>query len=127
MSLLDAAIKFAVDVHAGQIDKAGKPYILHPLAVMLDPAMNTEEKEIVAVCHDTEEEGDVTAEDLHRLGLCDPLIYSIECLTHKKGEPLRLYYQRILSDPTGIAKAVKPADIRYNMECLPPRLTSTIE
>jgi GTP diphosphokinase / guanosine-3',5'-bis(diphosphate) 3'-diphosphatase len=32
---LEQAIAIAVDAHAGQIDKAGKPYLLHPLRIML--------------------------------------------------------------------------------------------
>ena len=28
---LDEALRVAVDAHAGQLDKAGKAYILHPL------------------------------------------------------------------------------------------------
>ena len=35
MSLLDAAIALACEAHAGQVDKAGQPYILHPLRLML--------------------------------------------------------------------------------------------
>lgn len=32
---LDKAILIATTVHQGQVDKAGAPYILHPLHVML--------------------------------------------------------------------------------------------
>jgi guanosine-3',5'-bis(diphosphate) 3'-pyrophosphohydrolase len=32
--LLELAIRIAVTYHAGQLDKAGMPYILHPLRVM---------------------------------------------------------------------------------------------
>ena len=41
--MLEKAIKIAVKAHAGQVDKGGKPYILHPLRVMLsvsDSAMH---------------------------------------------------------------------------------------
>jgi (p)ppGpp synthase/HD superfamily hydrolase len=34
MNMLDKAIQIAVQAHAGQTDKGGKPYILHPLWVM---------------------------------------------------------------------------------------------
>lgn len=33
--MLDRAIALAVAAHAGQTDRAGQPYILHPLRVML--------------------------------------------------------------------------------------------
>ena len=35
MSTLEKAIELAARAHAGQLDKAGLPYILHPLRVML--------------------------------------------------------------------------------------------
>ena len=48
------AIQFAARLHHGQKDKAGAPYILHPLRVML--ACKTEDERIVAVLHDTVED-----------------------------------------------------------------------
>lgn len=33
--MLNKAIEIATRAHAGQVDKAGEPYILHPLRVML--------------------------------------------------------------------------------------------
>src|SRR3546814_4547230 len=44
LSLLDQAIILATRAHAGQIDKGGAPYILHPLRVML--GCQTEEQRI---------------------------------------------------------------------------------
>jgi len=38
---LDTIVKIAVDAHAGQVDKLGEPYILHPSAVMLDAELTT--------------------------------------------------------------------------------------
>ncbi len=35
MSTLERAVMIAVEAHAGQVDKAGTPYILHPLRLML--------------------------------------------------------------------------------------------
>lgn len=40
MSSLEAAIAFAVEAHSGQVDKAGHPYILHALRVMLAGRQN---------------------------------------------------------------------------------------
>ena len=56
----------AVEAHAGQVDKAGRPYILHPLAVMFaaERAYNVQPSLIVyleefmaaAVLHDVPED-----------------------------------------------------------------------
>jgi len=54
--LLDKAIEIARKVHDGQVDKAGKPYLDHPLPVM--NAMDTLEEKIVAVLHDAIEDCD---------------------------------------------------------------------
>ena len=36
MSTLERAIVIAAEAHAGITDKAGAPYILHPLRMMMD-------------------------------------------------------------------------------------------
>ena len=54
MATLERAIAIAAQGHAGQIDKAGAPYILHPLRVML--AQSTDEARIVGVLHDLVED-----------------------------------------------------------------------
>ncbi len=54
MSTLERAITIAATAHAGQIDKAGAPYILHPLRVML--RVTTEAERITAVLHDVIED-----------------------------------------------------------------------
>ena len=45
---LERAIEIAARTHAGQLDKGGAPYILHPLRVMLRVAPGVQQ--IVAVC-----------------------------------------------------------------------------
>lgn len=54
MSTLERAIAIAAEAHAGQVDKAGAPYILHPLRVML--SLTTYEERIVGVLHDVVED-----------------------------------------------------------------------
>jgi (p)ppGpp synthase/HD superfamily hydrolase len=34
--MLNKAIEIAVKAHAGQVNKGGNPYILHPLRVMMN-------------------------------------------------------------------------------------------
>jgi (p)ppGpp synthase/HD superfamily hydrolase len=50
MSTLERAIVIAAEAHADMIDKAGAPYILHPLRMMMD--LTSAEERIVAVLHD---------------------------------------------------------------------------
>ncbi|MFP5392790.1 MAG: hypothetical protein ACLGI6_14780 [Gammaproteobacteria bacterium] len=58
MSTIETAIKLAVDAHAGQRDKAGRPYILHPLRVM--HRFTDETLQSIAVLHDVPEDTTAT-------------------------------------------------------------------
>ena len=60
MTLLDTVLVFAIHTHAGQKDKADKPYILHLLRVMLN--FEDEKEQIVAILHDSIEDQHVTIE-----------------------------------------------------------------
>ena len=52
---LSTAIAYAAQVHAGQLDKGGKPYILHPLWVM-DRVLPDLQLAMIAVLHDVIED-----------------------------------------------------------------------
>jgi len=56
MNLLAKAIAIASKAHVGQLDKGGKPYILHPLWVMDKVRHLGEDYMIVAVLHDVIED-----------------------------------------------------------------------
>ena len=71
---LEHAIEIAARTHAGQLDKGGAPYILHPLRVMLRVAPGAQQ--IVAVLHDVVEDSEVTFEDLEREGFAAEVIKS---------------------------------------------------
>lgn len=124
--LLAACVSYAFEKHHGQKDKVGKPYIYHPLRVMMDPELDTEEKKCLAVVHDVFEDTDATEEELIAIGMPSYLISSLYCISHAPNEPNVEYWARILTDPTSIALAVKLADIRDNtsdarMSCLPEK------
>ena len=124
LQVLNRCIVYATNQHSGQKDKAGLPYIFHPLRVMLDPALTTENQKCIAVLHDTLEDTPATIVDLVTLGLPHDVVNAVVALTHIPKEPNSQYWQRILDEPTGDAKLVKLADIRDNssehrMECLP--------
>lgn len=84
MSTLVRAIQIAMAAHAGQVDKGGEPYILHPLRVML--RMSTEEERIVAVLHDVVEDSEYTFESLATEGFSANVISALEALTKCPGE-----------------------------------------
>jgi myo-inositol-1(or 4)-monophosphatase len=69
-SLLDRAICFAVQAHAG-LERKGKgfPYIVHPMEAMAIVATMTSDQELLAAAalHDTVEDTDVTVAELQEL------------------------------------------------------------
>ena len=66
-SLLDRAILFAVQAHAG-VERRGKgfPYVVHPMEAMAIAATMTSDQEVLAAAalHDVVEDTDVTLDDL---------------------------------------------------------------
>ncbi len=126
---LDTAIKLATDAHAGQIDKSGEPYILHPLRVML--AMKTDEERIVAVLHDVVEDSAWTCDDLYwQHGFKPEIVQAVAALTRGKDEDYFDFIRRLAPNP--IARSVKIADIRDNLDPsrgLPsdPKVTERVE
>ena len=112
MSTLERAIAIAAAAHAGQVDKAGAPYILHPLRVML--GLSTLHERIAAVLHDVVEDSAVTLEDLRSEGFPDEVVTAIDALTKRPGETRRIAAARAALDP--LARAVKLADNADNMD-----------
>ncbi len=112
MSTIDKAIQIAVTAHAGQIDKGGEPYILHPLRVML--RMNTEEERIAAVLHDVVEDSEFTFESLATEGFSANVIFALEALTKLPGETRIEAAHRAAQHP--LARRVKLADNAENSD-----------
>lgn len=112
MSALDNALQLAVTAHADQVDKAGQPYILHPLRVM--QAMKTDPQRIVAILHDVVEDTSETVDSLRRRGFSEEILDAIAALTKKDGEDYFEFVARAASN--GLARPVKIADIRDNLD-----------
>ena len=108
--LLGIAISVAVKAHEGQKDRAGLPYITHPLRVMY--LVDTLEEQIVAVLHDVLEDTSVTLKNLEELGFPSHLLDALQAVTHAKGETYLDYTQRAKANP--IAREVKKADLKDN-------------
>jgi hypothetical protein len=112
---LERAIAIAASAHAGQTDKAGAPYILHPLRVML--AQKTEAARIVAVLHDVVEDGDGwTLERLRAEGFSDEVVEAVEAVTKRPEEKddYMAFVRRAGGHPIG--REVKRADLEDNCD-----------
>ena len=109
--MLEKAIEIAVEAHRGQIDKAGKIYILHPIRVMLRGKNETEQ--IVGILHDVVEDTPVTIEMLKIEGFTDEVLDAVSCLTKEKGEDYGDFINRVITNP--LATQVKLYDLEDNM------------
>jgi (p)ppGpp synthase/HD superfamily hydrolase len=109
-----AAIAFAAAKHIDQVDRAGQPYILHPLRVMA--AMDTDEAKRVAVLHDVVEDCGVTLDDLRALGYPEQEVLAIDALTKRADEhdDYPKFIERVLRNP--LAAKVKLADLEDNLD-----------
>jgi len=110
MRHLEKAIIIATNAHMGQFDKAGAPYILHPLRVMM--RMTTIEGKIVAVCHDLIEDTHITLRDLIFEGFSDQVVCAIDSMTKRKNEAYNAYLNRVISDK--LASECKLENMRDN-------------
>lgn len=111
MSTLEQAIALAAYYHAGQRDKGGQPYILHPLAVMA--RVEGEEAKTVAVLHDIIEDTPLTAKDLRARGFSETVVKAVAALTRAHGESRAEAARRVAKNP--LARMVKLADLAENM------------
>lgn len=111
--MLNKAIKIATKAHEGQVDKAGQPYIGHPLRVMAMGA--TEDEKIVGVLHDVVEDSDWTFERLTAEGFSFKVIDALGCVTKlSESEPYDKFIQRVKTNP--LAMKVKINDLTDNMD-----------
>lgn len=109
---LEQAIALAARAHQGQTDKAGAPYIFHPLRLML--RMKDEAARMAAVLHDTVEDTDVTLAALRRLGFPKAVVEAVDRLSRREGETYEAFIARIKRHP--LARRVKLADLADNMD-----------
>lgn len=112
MSTLEQAIALAATAHAGQVDKAGAPYILHPLRVML--SVSSLEAKITAVLHDVVEDCEISLEQLRQAGFSDEILAAIDSVTKRSGESYENFIQRAAANPIG--RQVKMADLQDNSD-----------
>ena len=112
MSTLERAIALAAAAHAGQTDKAGAPYILHVLRVML--RLETAEERMAAVMHDMVEDCGWTLEQLRAEGFSEAVVNGVDAVTRRDSESYEEFVLRAKAHPVG--RRVKLADLEDNSD-----------
>lgn len=125
--LVAAALAIAQEAHTGQVDKAGRPYIEHPVRVAArlrqrEPGATAGEV-AAALLHDVLEDTELTRADLLARGIPVDVIDDVDAVTKRDGEAPTKYFARVRARAG--ARSVKRADIEDNTD--PARLAQLDE
>ena len=110
--MIELALAIAMEAHQGQKDKAGAPYIFHPIRVA--ERCHTPEEKIVALLHDVIEDTPVTPEFLLEKGFSQEIVEGVLSVTRKAGETYEEFVTRASRNKIG--KQVKIHDLEDNMD-----------
>ncbi len=107
------AYVIAFQAHYGQVDKAGEPYIKHPLAVA--DKMTTEASTCAALLHDVLEDApsDKYIPKVEK-SMPKDVVEAVKLLTRDKTIGYMDYIKKLADNP--IAREVKIADLEHNMD-----------
>jgi (p)ppGpp synthase/HD superfamily hydrolase len=111
---LAKAIRLAAVAHGEQLDKTGRPYILHPIRVLQRCERHPIEVQIVAVLHDVVEDTPLTLEELRAHGFDEAVISGVDAISKRDGEIFFDYVRRCSANPIG--SIVKLADMEDNSD-----------
>jgi (p)ppGpp synthase/HD superfamily hydrolase len=122
--LLHKMLMLASYKHAGQLDKSGQPYILHPITVMYLLYTTDEELQCMALGHDLLEDTNTTQSELIE-HFTPRIVEGIRSLTRFPSETYAEYIEKVKRNPDAVR--VKLADLQHNMDPtrqydLPPSL-----
>lgn len=114
MATLERALFLAVNNHLGFKDRFGKPYIYHPLRIMI--RMKTDEEKIVALLHDLVEDTPITLNDLRKEGFSREVVKAVDLLTRYPKQTYEEYIDGMKGNRLAIR--VKLGDLEDNMDPL---------
>ena len=112
MPSLVRAVELAARYHAGQLQRNGIPYLLHPLHVM--EQVESIPAKIVAVLHDVVEDTPLTLEDLRAEGFNTEVVEAVRLVTKLDDVSYEDYIDALAHNP--LARTVKLADLRHNID-----------
>jgi (p)ppGpp synthase/HD superfamily hydrolase len=101
-----------IHAHRGQLDKAGKPYVYHPLAVAGALISHGEYAIHAGLLHDVVEDTPITLDTLRTLGYPAEVLNAVDSVTRRDNENYFEMIERAAADPLGCI--VKMADNRHN-------------
>ena len=112
--LLGKVLLLATNAHAGQFDRGGKPYILHPLKVMHYLKTDDEELQCIALLHDVVEDTSTSWHDLEDIGCTERVLAAVKALTKMPGQTYDEYKEGVFANED--AMKVKLCDLRHNTD-----------
>jgi len=113
--LVQRAYAVAKKAHEGALDRAGVAYIYHPMTVASFLEGYDDEYIAAALLHDVVEDTEVTVGDLEK-EFPKSVTEAVDLLTHDESIPYLDYVRRIKDSGNAIARAVKLADLKHNMD-----------
>lgn len=131
---VEDAILLATEAYRSQKDRAGEPFILHALRVMLriEPGPRAPHvrhtghmghlghvDRMAAVLHDVLERSFLTLEDVRRAGYPQEVLDSLECMTPQPGEPYDVYIERVRLNPLAARIALADLDDKIDLDRMP--------
>jgi (p)ppGpp synthase/HD superfamily hydrolase len=114
LHLLETAIRLAAKVHRGQLDRFGKPYVLHVMRVMMRG--HDLEEQILGALHDVLERSELTVDDIAKKGFTPRVIKALQHITRDPQETYEQYIDRVVQD--NLAIRVKLHDLADKMDLL---------
>lgn len=112
--MLSHMLVLATTFHAGKLDAHGRPYILHPIAVMQMLHTDDEQLQCIAIGHDLIEDTQITVERLEREGFPDRVVDGIWGMTKRDGDAYEPYILRLMDNDDCVI--VKMCDLRHNSD-----------
>lgn len=109
---LVAAMKLCADAHQGQVDKAGSPYILHPLRVAA--AGKDLNQVVLGLLHDVVEDTAYTLSDIIERGFPNIIVQALKAISKEKSETHEDYLYRVAQNE--LATTVKLYDLNDNSD-----------
>ena len=106
------AALIAAEAHLGQFDKAGAPYIYHPMQLAV--STRAADERVVALLHDVLEDTPWTLDALAREGFGASTLRALDALTRRSEESYEAFIARIARDR--LASRVKLLDLAHNSD-----------